>query len=160
MPHALLLIAGHDPSGYSQTLQGLVGRLELDWRVRLVGFQSNIPSFLQTLDVFAFASRSEGFGQVVIEAMAAGKPVVASRISPLTEIVSDGKTGLLVQPNDPQAFANAIMWLLAHPAEAQQIGRAGQERVRTHFSAKRMSDETWSLYNQLIKQYHIQEPLV
>jgi glycosyltransferase involved in cell wall biosynthesis len=159
IPHALLLIAGHDPSGYSKMLQGLIGRLKLDGRVRLVGFQSDIPSFLQTLDVFAFASRSEGFGQVVIEAMAAGKPVVASRISPLTEIVRDGKTGLLVQLDDPQAFANAIMWLSAHPAEAQQIGRRGQERVRMHFSAERMSDETRSLYYQLIEQYHVQEPL-
>ncbi|MFN3929994.1 MAG: glycosyltransferase, partial [Thermoflexus sp.] len=71
IPEAILLIAGHDPWGYGRYLQDLVDRLELNGRVRLVGFQSDVCSFLHSLDVFAFASRSEGFGQVLIEAMAA-----------------------------------------------------------------------------------------
>jgi glycosyltransferase involved in cell wall biosynthesis len=151
VPHALLLIAGYDPSGYGQTLQALVGKLELNKRVRLVGFQSDIPPFLSALDVFAFASRSEGFGQVIAEAMAAGKPVVASRLAPLTEIVVNGDTGLLADPNDPEAFADAMVWLLTHPEEAQQMGRRGRERVYSRFSAERMSDETFSLYNELLR---------
>ncbi len=151
MPHAVLLIAGHDPSGYGKTLQALIDALELNGRVRLVGFQSDVPSFLYALDVFAFASRSEGFGQVVIEAMAAGKPVVASNIPPLTEIIVDGETGLLVAPDDPKAFGNAIVWLLTHPAEARQMGRRGQERVRSQFSAERMSAETLLLYKELLR---------
>jgi glycosyltransferase involved in cell wall biosynthesis len=151
VPHALLLIAGYDPSGYGQTLQALVGKLELNERVRLVGFQSDVPPFLSALDVFAFASWSEGFGQVITEAMAAGKPVVASRLAPLTEIVVNGETGLLVDPNDPEAFADAMVWLLTHPEEAQQMGRRGRERAYSHFSADRMSDETLSLYNELLR---------
>jgi glycosyltransferase involved in cell wall biosynthesis len=151
VPRALLLIAGYDSSGYRQTLQALIGKLGLNERVRLIGFQSDIPPFLYALDVFAFASRSEGFGQVITEAMAAGKPVVASRLAPLTEIVVNGGTGLLVDPNAPEAFADAMVWLLTHPEEAQQMGRRGRERVYSHFSAERMSAETLSLYNELLR---------
>jgi glycosyltransferase involved in cell wall biosynthesis len=149
-PHAALLIAGHDPWGYGRHLQELIERLALQKQVRLVGFQGDIPSFLHALDVFAFASRSEGFGQVVIEAMAAGKPVAASNIAPLTEIVVDRKTGILVEPQNPEAFAQAISWLLAHPEEARRFGRQGQERVRRYFSAEKMSAETISLYQTLL----------
>jgi glycosyltransferase involved in cell wall biosynthesis len=149
-PNTLLLIGGHDPLGYSKNLQALIDRSRLNSHVRLVGVQNDIPAFLNALDVFAFASRSEGFGQVVIEAMAAGKPVVASKMPPMTEIVRDGETGLLVNPDDPQAFANAISWLLTYREQAQQMGKRGQERVYSHFSAQRMVDETLSLYSTLL----------
>src|SRR5207249_1367063 len=87
IPGVSLVIAGHDPWGYGKGLQSLINRLDLRKEVRLVGFQSDIAAFLSVLDVFAFATQSEGFGQVVIEAMAAGKAVVASKIAPLTEII-------------------------------------------------------------------------
>jgi glycosyltransferase involved in cell wall biosynthesis len=150
LPDVLLLIAGHDLSGYRQILQALIARQGLDEEVRLIGFQSDVPSFLHALDAFAFASHSEGFGQVVIEAMAAGKPVVASRIPALTEIVVDGETGILVEPKAPKALADAIVWLLTHTAEAQEMGRRGQERVHSHFSAERMSAQTLALYHTLL----------
>jgi glycosyltransferase involved in cell wall biosynthesis len=147
---ATLHIAGHDPWGYAQTLQATITEVGAGDQVRLIGFESDVPAFLHGLDVFALASRSEGFGQVLIEAMAAGKPVVASRIAPLSEIVVDGDTGLLVEPENPKAFAEAIVWLLTHPAEAQHMGRRGQERVRQHFSAERMAAETLALYRQVL----------
>ena len=153
VPGVSLLIAGHDPWGYGKELQSLIDRLDLRKEVRLVGFQSDIAALLSAIDVFAFATQSEGFGQVVIEAMAAGKPVVASKIPPLTEIVRDGETGLLVDPDDPQAFANAIGWLVTHPQQAQQMGRRGRERVYSHFTAQRMADETLSLYSALVKSF-------
>lgn len=149
VPTASLLIAGHDPWGYGRTLQALIDQLELNGRVRIVGFQNDVSSFLQSINIFAFASRSEGFGQVVVEAMAVGRPVVASRIPPLTEIVVDGESGLLVEPENPQAFAHAISWLLTHPEEGQRMGRLGQERVRKKFSAERMTADTVLLYRSL-----------
>jgi glycosyltransferase involved in cell wall biosynthesis len=150
VPNASLLIAGHDASGYGKVLQALIDEQRLNGHVQLVGFQGDVPSFLHALDVFALASRSEGFGQVVIEAMAAGRPVVASRFPPFTEIVVDGVTGLLVEPDNPEAFAHAIFWLLAHPEERWQMGSSGQNRVREQFSADRMADETLSLYETLV----------
>lgn len=150
VPNASLLIAGHDPWEYGRNLQALIEALGFKEQVRLVGFQSDVPSFLHALDVFAFASRSEGFGQVVIEAIAAGRPVVTSKIPPLTEIVVDGEMGLLAEVDNSQAFADAITWLLTHPEESQQMGRKGQKLVRNQFSAERMFAETLSLYQALI----------
>jgi len=83
--------------------------------------------------------------------MAAGKPVVASKLPPFTEIVEDGETGLLVEAGDAPGFANAIVWLLSRTDQSQEMGKRGQERVRSHFSAERMADETVSLYNTLLR---------
>jgi glycosyltransferase involved in cell wall biosynthesis len=152
LPEASLQIAGHDPWDYGQELRAVIADLGLEQHVRLVGFQYDVPAFLHRLDVFTLASYSEGFGQVIIEAMAAGKPVVASRIAPFTEIVLEGETGLLVEPKNPKAFADAICWLLTHPREAQQMGKCGQERIRSHFSAERMAAQTLSLYHELLSR--------
>lgn len=150
--NACLLIAGHDPWGYGKDLQALINDLELEKRVKLVGFQDDVPSFLGALDVFAFASRSEGFGQVVIEAMAAGKPVVASKIPPLTEIVIEGETGLLVEPRDAKSFAEALTHLLIDPVERRRMGMRGRERVKEYFTAERMAQETLLLYEELLQR--------
>ncbi|HEV8724274.1 MAG TPA: glycosyltransferase [Candidatus Binatia bacterium] len=152
VPSARLLIAGHDPWGYGATLRQLIDRLGLGEKVRLVGFQNDIVAFLSALDVFAFASSSEGFGQVLVEAMAMGKPVVASRIPPLTEIVVDGETGLLVEPGKPAAFAAALSQLLSDPVGRQRMGRQGRERVQRYFTAERMAVETISLYEEACGQ--------
>ena len=157
LPNASLLIAGHDPEGYGQKLETLIAELELTQHVRLIGFQKDVSSFLHGVDIFAFASRTEGFGQVVIEAMASGTPVVVSRIAPLTEIVKEGENGLLVDPDDPPGFARAIIWLLNHPEETQQISRRAQESVQGHFSARRMVDETIAVYDDLIRIKHCGE---
>jgi len=150
VPDAVLLIAGHDPWRYGQTLQALIDRLGIAEQVRLVGFQADVPSFLHALDVFAFASRSEGFGQVLVEVMAAGKPIVTSNIAPMTEIVHDPQTGFLVRVDDPTAFARAIAELLGQPQVGLGMGARGQQRVREHFSAARMASETAALYRSLL----------
>ena len=152
VPSARLLIADHDPCGYGVTLRRLIDRLGLGEKLRLVGFQTDVVSFLNALDVFAFASSSEGFGQVVIEAMAAGKPVITSKIAPLTEIVADGETGLLVESGSPQSFASAIAQLLIDPMERHRMGARGRERVTKCFTAERMTQETLLLYENLLGQ--------
>lgn len=148
-PDACLRIAGHDVWGHGRKIRALISDLHLQENVQVVGFQRDVPAFLHDLDVFAFASRSEGFGQVLLEAMAAGAPVVASRIAPFDEIVVDGDTGVLVEAGAPRAFATAILRLLDHPLEAAQMARQALERVRSHFSVGPMADHTASLYEQL-----------
>jgi glycosyltransferase involved in cell wall biosynthesis len=150
MPNALLLIAGHDSWGYGVTLQRRIDELAIGERVRLIGFQNDVASFLSALDVFAFASNSEGFGQVLVEAMATATPVVASRIPPLNEIVVDNKTGLLVELGNSQAFADALAQLLMDPEKRERLGTRGRKRVREYFTAERMSQETVLLYEELI----------
>jgi glycosyltransferase involved in cell wall biosynthesis len=149
-PQTTLLIAGHDPWDYGRVLERLATQLGVGAHLRFLGFQNDVPSFLHAIDVFAFASRSEGFGQVVIEAMAAGKPVVVSRIAPLTEIVVDGESGFWAEPENPKSFAEKILWLLSHPEEARAMGRRGKERVYTLFSASRMAEETVHIYETVI----------
>ena len=150
LPNVLLLIAGHDSWGYGLTLERRIDELGLRKRVRLIGFQDDVVSFLSALDVFAFATSSEGFGQVLIEAMAMAKPVVASRIPPLNEIVVDGETGSLAECGSPNSFAEAIARLLMDPEKRERMGANGRERVRTHFTAERMNQETVLLYEQAL----------
>jgi glycosyltransferase involved in cell wall biosynthesis len=154
IPRACLLIAGHDPFGYGKQLRSLINGLNLRDEVRLVGFQTDIAAFLGALDVFAFATQSEGFGQVLVEAMAAGKPVVASNIAPLTEIVRNGETGLLVEPDDPVELTCALAWVSDNFDRAQYMARLGQESARNHFSAPRMVEETIAVYKELLKVDH------
>jgi glycosyltransferase involved in cell wall biosynthesis len=150
VPNIALLIGGHDVWGYGGTLRALIDDLGLNHCVRLVGFQRDVPAFFGGLDVFALATRSEGFGQVLVEAMAAGKPVVAARIPPMTEIVVDGDTGILVEPDNPEAFGRAISWLLLHPDEAGKMGDRGRERVRRNFSAVSMTARMIALYRHVV----------
>jgi len=160
VPNARLLIAGHDPWGYGETLSRLIDRLGLGERVRLVGFQTDAVSFLNALDVFAFASSSEGFGQVLVEAMAAGKPVVASRLSPLTEIAVDGDTGLLVGTGDARAFASALIHLIKDTHRRDYMGLRGRHRVNEFFTAERMARQTFALYEELEGYHHDQKAVV
>jgi glycosyltransferase involved in cell wall biosynthesis len=114
----------------------LPGRLEThDWLARA--------------DVFVHSSRWEGFGIVLLEAMLAGLPVTATRVSAVPEIVADGKTGLLVEPGDAPALADALARLLADPARARTLGDAGRARAREEFSVSRMTDATVALYERL-----------
>jgi glycosyltransferase involved in cell wall biosynthesis len=148
-PNVVLLIAGHDPWGYAKTLRQLMARLNVENKVRIVGFQSDIVSFLHAIDVFAFATTSEGFGQVLVEAMAAGKPVVASNVAPLTEIADDGQTALLVEPESPAAFAAALTRILSAPTGRHPMVERAQQRVNHYFTAERMTQETISLYQEV-----------
>lgn len=152
MPATRLLIAGHDPWCYGEKLKSLIKEIGLTESVQLVGFQSDISSFIHTLDIFAFASKSEGFGQVLIEAMAAKKPVVASKISPITEIVLENKTGLLADVESSHAFAKAIIALAECPEKAQKMGVNGAKRVEEHFSVNQMAKKTIQLYQDVLKK--------
>jgi glycosyltransferase involved in cell wall biosynthesis len=150
VPRAALVIAGHDPGGYRTVLERLIASLALQQAVRLVGFQSDIPAFLAGVDVFAFASDSEGFGQVIVEAMAAAKPVVANRMAPLTEIVVDGNSGILVTPGEPEHLAQAVVRLLSNGEEARQMGQRGRTRAKDLFSADTMSSRTVQIYRDVL----------
>lgn len=151
-PNAVLLIAGVGPARYGRPLANLIQSLGLRDHVRLVGFQEDVVSFLHAVDVFAFGSRSEGFGLAVAEAMAAGKPVVAARIPPLDEVVEDGKTGLLVAPESPDSFGQAIMTLLCDRSTADQMGRAGRSRVAERFTASRMATDVLETYSRVLEE--------
>ena len=150
-PETLLLLAGSDPTGYSYVIKKLAKALNVENNVKVLGFCSTPLEFLHSLDVFAFASSSEGFGIVLIEAMSLKRPVVASNIYPINYIVQHGKTGLLVNPEDHLAFAEAIVALLGNPERGREMGEAGYQRSVEEFSLERSLNKVHDLYIELTK---------
>jgi glycosyltransferase involved in cell wall biosynthesis len=126
-------------------------RTELERRadglpVELTGARDDVPELLASFDVFAFPSLFEGLCLAVIEAQAAGVPVVATPVGGIRETVVDGETGLLVPPRDPAALAAAIRRLLDDPDLARRLADEARRRVRERFSEQRMVELTLGLY--------------
>ena len=100
--------------------------------------------------VVACPSRREGFGVTCLEAMAHGRPVVATRVGGLQDLVVDGETGIVVPPRDPAALRAALERLLADPDMRRRLGTAGRERARTHFSWEKVTDATLAAYAEAV----------
>lgn len=115
-----------------------------------VGFYADMPALLASIDVFAMPSLSEGLGVAVLEAMAAGRPVVASAVGGLRESVVDGVTGFSVPPADARALAEGIGKLVANPSLAAELGSAGRARARENFSLENMARLNEELYYELV----------
>jgi glycosyltransferase involved in cell wall biosynthesis len=96
--------------------------------------------------VFCLSSHMEGLGTSLLDAMAFGRPVVATAAGGIPEAVEDGKTGLLVPPRDPRALADALLLLLTDEAKARALGSAGRARFLARFSAEHMVDATLQTY--------------
>jgi glycosyltransferase involved in cell wall biosynthesis len=107
---------------------------------------------MHALDAFAMPSIWEGFGLVLLEAMAAGLPIVASRVATIPEVVLDGETGLLVQAGDEVALASALATLAGDRALRERLGQAGRERLRRQFSLDKMVGDTELLYRELVEE--------
>lgn len=118
--------------------------------VGFLGFVSDVEKFLAAVDVFVMASRFEGLGVAALEAMAAGRPVVASRVGGLAESVVDGETGLLVPAGDVTALAEGIGTLARDPGLAREMGRKGRERVVKEFSMDEMARRNEEFYYELL----------
>lgn len=121
-------------------------------RVRLVGYCDRIPAVMAAVDVLVLPSTSpEPFGMVLLEAMAAGKPVIATAHGGPTQIVVDGETGILVPPGDPVALANAVSDLAGDATLRARMGAAGRRRVLSTFSFDRHVDAFEALYEELAR---------
>lgn len=146
---AILWIAGEgDPAALKKRVErhGLAGR------VRLLGRRNDVPDLLAAADVFAMPSRAEGLGIAALEAMAAGLPVVASRVGGLGEVVLDGETGRLVPPGDAAALARALDEVLGDATLRVRLGAAGRARVQAEFTADRMVDAYEALYREVLAE--------
>ena len=153
-PKASFLIVGDtlfpDPGrDYVAELKQQATALGIADRIRFAGHRPDPLAALRAMDVVVNCSRDEPFGRVLIEAMACERPVVAFRSGAVPEIVSDGRTGILVAPGDTHAMADAILGLLDEPDRARQMGRAGQPRVRERFALDASTRGVEALYDEL-----------
>jgi glycosyltransferase involved in cell wall biosynthesis len=133
-------------------LEGEVRRLaaELDVQVILTGHRPDAARLVAGLDVFVITSLYEGLGRALTEALATARPVVATAVNGVPDLVEHGATGLLVAPADPDGAARAVGWLLDHPAEAAAMGRQGCRRVRSAFAPQAMCAAVDACYRGLL----------
>lgn len=143
-PEATLEVVGDGP--LDTELRAAVSRLGLDGAVTFTGRVAPVGPAYERAGVVVVPSFGEGFGMVALEAMERGRPVVASAVGGLPEIVDDGRTGLLVPPGDPDAIAAALDALVADPARAAAMGAAGRRRALESFSQERCTDRVEELY--------------
>lgn len=136
---------------YKAELQRLSSSLGLDGKLIFTGHRSDVPQLLAETDVSVLPSHSEGISNSLLESMAAGVPVVATRVGGIPELVDDGVTGLLVPPRDPQQLAGAICRILDDRELHASFSRAARRRVRERFSLERMVRDTEALYLELLK---------
>ena len=115
-------------------------------RFRLLGARRDVPAFLKAMDLYVQASTREGLPGAILEAMAAGRPVVATDVGGVPEVVQDGVTGILVPPGRPAELAEAILSLLDSPDRAKEMGDAGRRRVESEFTAAHMTAMHRELY--------------
>jgi glycosyltransferase involved in cell wall biosynthesis len=152
IPAAAVLIAGGgDEVGgpEEQRLHAVAAELGLGDELRFLGERSDVPDLVAAFDVAALSSDYEGSPLSVMEYMEAGKPVVATRVGGLPDLVEDGVTGLLVDPQDPAALAAALVAVLRDPERAARMGAAGRERRRDRFSIEATARNVGDLYEEL-----------
>jgi glycosyltransferase involved in cell wall biosynthesis len=152
-PHASFCIAGDvlEPE-YFVELQTLVSELKLSDRFHFVGGVTDLRSYLSAAEVFVLPSRSEGFSNAIVEAMAAALPVVATDVGGNAEAVQDGVSGIIVPPEDSDALASAIISLLSDTAKAKGMGAEGKRLAAVRFTTEAMMSQITSVYASLLRR--------
>jgi glycosyltransferase involved in cell wall biosynthesis len=145
-PDAVLVIAGEGPE--REALESLARELGVADALFLLGRAGDVAALLERSELLVHPSRWEGFGLVLLEAMLAARPIVATRVSSIPEIVADGETGVLVPPDDAQALAAAVIQVLGDPGS---LGAAGRARALERFSAAEMARRTAAVYADAIR---------
>ena len=150
VPDAQFLVIGDGPE--RAKLERIATELKLEGAVQFLGTRSDIPELLAALDVFLLTSRIEANPVSILEAMATGKPVVAPRVGSISESVNDGETGFLIEPNDTQQAAAAVVRLLLRPELAQRLGQAGRAAVVERWSLERMVEGYEDLITEIYRR--------
>ncbi|HCU79988.1 MAG: hypothetical protein CL789_04580 [Chloroflexi bacterium] len=151
-PNTEFVVIGEDyefEGKYRNNLEDLVQKLDLEEFVHFLGFRSDVRYIMNCFEIFVLPSWIEGLPVTILEAMAVRKPVVATSVGGVPELVLDGETGILVSPRDVLGLSKAIESLLDEPDLAHQMGNKGYEYVHQEFSHEKM----WSQIQQLYKYY-------
>jgi L-malate glycosyltransferase len=155
-PHVEYLLVGDGHLRHD--LEQMAWKLGLADRVRFMGERHDIPAILAAMDISVVASLSESLSNVILESMAAAKPVVATRVGGNPELVREGETGVLVPANDEGKLAEALAHLLAQPSLREEFGRKAQSVARAQFGMERVRDQYEQLYAALVTEKSGQAP--
>lgn len=137
--------------GLLAALERLAKEKKIDGKVKFLGPRVEVPRLLKSADISVSSSHEEGFSNAILEAMAAGLPVVATNVGGNAEAVVHGETGLIVPAKNPAALGEAILHLAQHPDIREKMGAAGRIRVQTRFSIDRCAQEYSDLYSKMLK---------
>lgn len=153
VPEAVFFLAGDGPE--RANLEAKARELKVEDRVIFLGQRNDIPELLNSCDLFVLPSLLEGLPLSVMEAMSAAKPVIATDIDGINEVIIDGENGLLFPPADSKALAERIKLLLSDNELARRLAVSGKERVSRDFSAERMIEEVTGIYRDIIRRNNI-----
>ena len=142
--HTRLLLVGDGPE--RDSVEKLCHAMGIEKAVHFTGFRRDVPSLLKAMDVFALPSLTEGISIALLEAMASGLPIVATRVGGTPELVIHSENGFLTGYNDQEEFTRRLLQLLTHPELRQSMGDAGQRRLHRLFTRSRMADAYERLY--------------
>ena len=148
-PGVACLLVGDGPEAAALAAAARMSGVED--RVRFLGWREDIPRIVASLSVFILPSANEGMGRVLVEAMAAGVPVVATRVGGIPSVVADGECGLLVEPGDVAGLAGAVGKLLADRALAARMGEAGRRRALA-YGVESMLGKLDGLYREILER--------
>ncbi len=150
VPEAWFLFVGFGP--LERDIREKAARIPGHDRIIFAGARTNVPDLIATMNLFVLASEIEGFPNVLLEALAMAKPVVATHVGGVPELIESGRNGLLVPPRDGLALAEAVLALLKDPERARQLASRGETRIHKHFTLDRMTNQYESLYLSLLRQ--------
>ncbi len=149
-PDIRLIILGEGPE--KNNLIQLTKNLNLEDKVIFTGYQSDIKSWLGLIDIFLLISKMEDFPVSLLEAMACAKPVIATKVGGIPEIVQDRITGFLINPEAPGELAEKIIWMVQHKEEMKKMGLRGRNYIENHFSNEIILPQLINLYQSLIRE--------
>ena len=149
-PNLRLEIAGSGPQ--REKLEALAAQSGLRDHVKFLGWIDDISSILSRWDIFVMPSLEEGFPIAALDAMAAGLPLIATRVGGVPELIEDGTTGWLVPPRDVESLTSRLRILLSDPELRVKMGDSGYARVRDHFSTAQMTERFAELYDELLSK--------
>lgn len=152
-----LVVVGNHRREYVWELQRQARDAGVGSLIHWAGFCSHVPQLMTALDVYVCPSHSESLPLTILEAMAAARPVVATAVGGIPEIIRPRETGLLVPPHDPTALAQAIATVLDQPALANRLGQAAQALVAAEFSLAKQTAKVIALYRHLLAEPHLQQ---
>ena len=140
-----LVIAGNGPE--KENLLALANKLKVRDKFIIANSHLGVFDIMNTFDIFVLPSLAEGFSNALLEAMAAQKPVIATRVGAVKILVENNTTGLLIEPCDIRSLVDAVIDLLGDELKTQRLARNAQEKINKEFSAKKMADNYLALYN-------------